>query len=94
MAKDNLNYNAQILRENSNIKVQLEGHCDERGTVEYNLTLGNNRAQSVYESLLAMGISPDRLSTISYGEELPLDSNSSEEAFRKNRRVHFSAYTD
>lgn len=93
-AQQKLENNAEILRNNTNIKVQLEGHCDERGTVEYNLTLGNNRARSAYEVLVAMGISPSRLSTISYGEELPLDTRSNESAWAKNRRVHFSAYTE
>lgn len=93
-AQQNLERNAEILRNNANIKVQLEGHCDERGTVEYNLTLGNKRARSVYDALVAMGIRASRLSTISYGEELPLDTASNKAAWAKNRRVHFSAYTE
>jgi peptidoglycan-associated lipoprotein len=88
-----LEYNAHVLRENSQIKVVLEGHCDERGTREYNMALGARRAQAVFDMLLSYGISPDRLTTISYGAELPLDPASNEAAWAKNRRVHFSGYS-
>lgn len=87
--RQNLEYNIQILRQNPNIKVQLEGHCDERGTAEYNMALGQRRAQSVYEELVAAGISPMQLQTISYGKEVPLDPSGTEEAWAKNRRVNF-----
>lgn len=92
-AKQDLDYNVGVLNNNPNVNVQVEGHCDERGTVEYNLSLGDKRAKAVYESLVSMGIAPSRLTTISYGEELPLDNSGTEDAFAKNRRAHFSAFT-
>ncbi len=70
-------------------KIQVEGHCDERGTGEYNLALGERRANSVKKYLISLGISADRISTISYGEEKPLDPRHTEEAWVKNRRAHF-----
>lgn len=70
-------------------KIQIEGHCDERGTVEYNLALGERRASSAKKYLISLGISADRISTISYGEERPLDPGHTEEAWAKNRRAHF-----
>ncbi|RMG42176.1 MAG: peptidoglycan-associated lipoprotein Pal [Candidatus Dadabacteria bacterium] len=91
-AMQNIEYNAQILKEHPNLKVQLEGHCDERGTAEYNLALGADRARSVYDVLISLGIPAQRLETISYGEEVPLDPGKNEAAWAKNRRVHFSAY--
>lgn len=84
-----------VLRENGNwmkdhpqSKVELEGHCDERGTVEYNLALGAKRARAAKEYLVALGVSADRLTTISYGEELPLCHEHNEACWQKNRRVH------
>ena len=71
-------------------KVIVEGHCDERGTSEYNLALGERRAKSVGDYLRAMGVSTSQFSTISYGEELPLDPSKNEAAYAKNRRGHFS----
>lgn len=85
--------NAELLRSNPQVKVQLEGHCDERGTNEYNFALGAERARAVRDLLLSYGIAPDRLETISYGEEVPLAQSSSEDAWAQNRRVHFSAFT-
>jgi peptidoglycan-associated lipoprotein len=67
----------------------LEGHCDERGTVEYNLSLGEKRAKAVKDYLVGLGISADRLSIISYGKERPADPGHNEEAWAKNRRVEF-----
>ena len=77
------------MRKNPGAKVTVEGHCDERGTNEYNLALGERRAQSAKTFLVDMGIKAQRLSTISYGEERPLDSGHDESAWRKNRRAHF-----
>lgn len=91
-ARQNIEYNLQILESNSDILVQLEGHCDERGTAEYNLALGARRAEAVKDVLLSYGISASRLRTISYGEEVPLDPENNETAWRKNRRAHFSAF--
>jgi len=67
----------------------VEGHCDERGTNEYNLALGERRANAAKRYLLSLGISSDRISSISYGEEKPLDPGHNEEAWAKNRRGHF-----
>lgn len=84
-----LKENASILKKFPNLKIQIEGHCDERGTNEYNLALGERRANSAKNYLISLGISPDRISTISYGEERPLDPGHNEEAWAKNRRAHF-----
>jgi len=83
-----LKENAALLKKYPNVKIQIEGHCDERGTNEYNLALGERRANSTKNYLLSLGISPDRISTISYGEEKPLDSGHDESAWGKNRRAH------
>jgi peptidoglycan-associated lipoprotein len=80
--------NAALLKKRPSMKVQIEGYCDERGTEEYNLALGERRANSTKKSLLSLGISPDRISTISYGEERPLDPRHNEEAWARNRRAH------
>jgi peptidoglycan-associated lipoprotein len=88
-ARDVLAANAQWLKENPGTRTELEGHCDERGTIEYNLALGARRAKAANDYLVSLGVSPDRLSTISYGEELPLCSEPSESCFARNRRVHF-----
>lgn len=91
-ARQDIEYNVQILHANPDVKVQLEGHTDERGTVEYNMALGERRARAVYDVLVSYGISPSRLQTISYGEEVPLDMGQHEAAYAKNRRTHFSAF--
>ena len=70
-------------------KVSVEGHCDERGTNEYNLALGDRRAKSVRDYLVALGVPSGRIETISYGEEKPVCSEKTEACFAKNRRVHF-----
>ncbi len=70
-------------------KVLIEGHCDERGSEEYNLALGERRANAAKEYLISYGVSADRLRTISYGEERPADPRHNEEAWAKNRRAHF-----
>ena len=87
---------AEILKENSilmkkypGMRFQIEGHCDERGTGEYNLALGERRANSAKKYLISLGIEPGRISTISYGEERPFDQEHNEEAWTKNRRAHF-----
>ena len=67
----------------------IEGHCDERGTAEYNIALGERRARSAMDFLVDLGISASRLSTVSYGEERPLDPRHNEAAWAKNRRAHF-----
>jgi peptidoglycan-associated lipoprotein len=88
-AQDVLRKKAEFLRENSGSSVIIEGHCDERGTSEYNLALGERRALAAKAFLMNMGISSSRLSTISYGEERPVDPGSNEEAWARNRRAHF-----
>ena len=80
---------ARILKDNPGVKILVEGHCDERGTTEYNLTLGERRAAAVREYLVNYGIDPSRVSTISYGEERPLDPRHDEGAWGKNRRSAF-----
>jgi len=80
--------NADLLKKYHNVKIQIEGHCDERGTVEYNLALGERRANSTRTYLVSIGVSPERISTISYGKERPLDPAHNEEAWAKNRRAH------
>lgn len=88
-AQDNLLRKAEWLRENPAATVTVEGHCDERGTNEYNLALGDRRAESAKAFLADLGIDPARLTTISYGEERPVDPRRMEEAWAKNRRSHF-----
>lgn len=94
VARRKIEDNAKTLRQNPDIKVQLEGHCDERGTAEYNLALGASRARAVKDVLVSLGVPSSRLDTISYGEEVPLDPSHNETAWAKNRRVHFSGYRD
>ncbi|MBS3919441.1 MAG: peptidoglycan-associated lipoprotein Pal [Deltaproteobacteria bacterium] len=81
--------NSALLKKFPNVKIQIEGHCDERGTNEYNLALGERRANSTKKYLTSLGIAADRVSTISYGEEKPFDPAHNEEAWAKNRRAHF-----
>jgi peptidoglycan-associated lipoprotein len=83
-----LKENAALLKKYTNIKIQIEGHCDERGTNEYNLALGERRANSTKNYLMSLGVSPERISTISYGEERPIDPRHDEEGWAKNRRAH------
>ncbi len=83
-----LRENAALLKKYPNVKVQIEGHCDERGTVEYNLALGERRANGAKDYLVSLGISQSRISTISYGKEKPLDPSHNEAAWTKNRRAH------
>jgi len=83
-----LKENAALLMKYPKVKIQIEGHCDERGTVEYNLALGERRANSAKKYLISLGVKADRISTISYGKERPLDPGHDEEAWAKNRRAH------
>ena len=89
VAQEILKKKALWLRANPKAKVTIEGHCDSRGTNEYNLALGEGRAQSAKAFLVDLGIDPSRLNTISYGEERPIDRAQTEEAWAKNRRDHF-----
>jgi len=81
--------NSAFLKKFPNVKIQIEGHCDERGTNEYNLALGERRANSTKKYLTSLGVTADRVSTISYGEEKPMDPGHNEEAWTKNRRANF-----
>ena len=84
-----LKANADWLKRNPAMRVQIEGHCDERGTDEYNLALGAKRAQAAKDYLVSLGIGADRLSTISYGEEIPVCREQTEECWVQNRRARF-----
>jgi peptidoglycan-associated lipoprotein len=84
-----LRANADWLKNNPSARVEIEGHCDERGTNEYNLALGAKRAQAARDYLVSLGIAPDRLSTTSYGEEIPVCQGHSEDCWRQNRRARF-----
>ena len=88
-AQENLLRKAEWLRQNPDATVTIEGHADERGTNEYNLALGDRRADSAKGFLVNLGISASRLTTISYGEERPLCNESNEECWSKNRRGNF-----
>jgi peptidoglycan-associated lipoprotein len=80
---------AQFLQQHPNIRLTIEGHCDERGSTEYNLALGTNRADSVKNALIQAGVSGDRIKTFSYGKEKPFCSESNESCWQQNRRAHF-----
>jgi len=88
-AREILSQNGELLLKHLRIKIQIEGHCDERGTIEYNLALGERRSNSARQYLVSLGVSPNRIATISYGEEMPVDPSHNEEAWAKNRRAHF-----
>ena len=88
-ARDILKGNADWLKSNPSARIEVEGHCDERGTSEYNLALGAKRSQTAKDYLVSLGISPDRISTISYGEEIPVCTEASENCWRQNRRARF-----
>ena len=81
--------NAGVLKQYTTWTVTIEGHCDERGTAEYNLALGERRAVAARAYLVSLGVSADRLRTVSYGKEFPFDPGHDETAYAKNRRAHF-----
>ena len=87
--RGSLKRHAQWLNLHTEVKLQISGHCDERGSTEYNLALGESRARAVRRYLVSLGVQGDRLSIISYGEELPLSAGSSEDGYRRNRRAEF-----
>jgi peptidoglycan-associated lipoprotein len=84
-----LNLNAVVLKDNPTVRIRIEGNCDERGTVEYNLALGERRASAARDYLINLGIDSDRISIISYGKERPKYPGHNEEAWSKNRRDDF-----
>jgi peptidoglycan-associated lipoprotein len=88
-AREILSQNAELLLKHFRLAIQIEGHCDERGTIDYNLALGERRSNSAKQYLVSIGVSPTRIATISYGEEMPADPRQNEEAWAKNRRAHF-----
>jgi len=88
-AKQALEHNARVLKDNPNVIIKIEGHCDERGTVEYNLSLGEKRAKSAMDYINQLGVGAGRISIISYGKTRPADPRSNEEAWAKNRRCEF-----
>ena len=88
-ARSILQTNAAWLKANPAAQVEIEGHCDERGTTEYNLALGAKRARGAMDYLVNLGISPARIKTVSYGEELPVCREKSEDCYRRNRRDRF-----
>jgi len=88
-ARETLKTNAGWLRSNPSSRIEIEGHCDERGTNEYNLALGAKRAQAAKDYLVSLGIPAERVSTISYGEEIPVCKEQNESCWQKNRRARF-----
>jgi len=84
-----LDANAALLRKYATWVVTVEGHCDDRGTAEYNLALGERRALAAKNYLVSLGVEGKRLNTVSYGKEFPFDPGKTEEAYAKNRRAHF-----
>lgn len=88
-AKKKIQGNAEWLKGQNGVKMQIEGHCDSRGSIEYNLSLGERRAQAVKNYMVSLGVNADRLSIISYGKEKPLSHGDSEADHQKNRRANF-----
>ncbi len=88
-SRDALKNNADWMKKNAGVKLQVEGHCDNRGSIEYNLALGERRANAVVSYLKSLGVAGNRLSVISYGEEKPVVAGDSEQAWAKNRRANF-----
>ncbi len=90
-AREILKKNAEILKEHPDLNIVIEGHCDERNTEEYNLALGERRAEATKDYLVKLGVDADRIFTISYGEERPIAFGHDEESWQKNRRAEFKA---
>ena len=88
-AREALEANAEFLKLSGNIAIQIEGHADERGGVQYNIALGEKRAQSVRDYLTALGVSAERVTTVSYGKDRPLAFGHDDQAWSKNRRANF-----
>jgi len=89
VARSTLKANADWLKSNTAARIQIEGHCDERGTAEYNMALGAKRAQAAMDYLATLGVAASRMSTISYGEEIPVCKEKTEDCWAKNRRARF-----
>jgi peptidoglycan-associated lipoprotein len=88
-AKTILKANAQIMKDNPSLKIQVEGHCDQRGGIQYNIALGEKRSNAVKKFLIGQGIAKDRIAVISFGKEKPVDPAENEAAYAKNRRGNF-----
>jgi peptidoglycan-associated lipoprotein len=88
-AKSSLESNARQLKDATGVDITIEGHCDERGTIAYNLALGERRAKAAKDYLVSLGVPASRFSVISYGKERPFDPGHDEAAWTKNRRAHF-----
>jgi peptidoglycan-associated lipoprotein len=88
-AKENLSKNADWIKANTEMNIQVEGHCDERGSIEYNLALGERRAKATKAYLVSLGVDAGRLNLISYGKEKPLQSGDTDDVHSKNRRANF-----
>ncbi len=89
-SESQLNDNVQWMNDNPSASVVIEGHCDERGTDEYNIALGERRAETAKNYMANAGVDPSRMQTVSYGEERPFDPGHDEDAWAKNRRAHFA----
>jgi peptidoglycan-associated lipoprotein len=87
-----LKRNAEWMLKNGTVRVTIAGHCDERGSTEYNLALGESRAGTVKKYLISQGVPPDRLAIISYGEEVPIEAGGDEQAYARNRRAEFRVH--
>ena len=87
--RQTLTKNAEVLKKFDFLTITLEGHCDERGSVEYNLALGEKRAKAAHDYLVSLGVAASRLKAVSYGKEIPLCTESTEECWARNRRDHF-----
>jgi peptidoglycan-associated lipoprotein len=87
--KSILKANASLLKDKPNLKIQIEGHCDQRGGIQYNIALGEKRANAAKKYLQDLGVSSDRMTIISFGKEKLVDTGTSEEAYAKNRRANF-----
>jgi peptidoglycan-associated lipoprotein len=85
-----LTKNADTLKRFDFLKITVEGHCDERGTVEYNLALGDRRSRAAYDYLVSLGVPVERLKTVSYGKEVPICRDATEDCWQRNRRAHFT----
>jgi peptidoglycan-associated lipoprotein len=88
--RSTLSQNAETLKKFDFLVITVEGHCDERGSVEYNLALGERRAKAAYDYLVSLGVDASRLKTVSYGKEVPLCQESNEDCWARNRRAHFA----